>query len=180
MRHSEIREEDTSRLSEIWDIYRINRYKHIMVSSLFFFWNFKECYITARISFFVWFFFVIFNVRFELSKLEMTCRVKLGIIMPSRVTVQNSALGRFSTNRQHCFTLHTSQVLALTSCWRTGTVCKLMIIYQSTEKYSNFACKYVAKRQTQFTIVFKHFLGMCGKEKILACWDFFSFSMSYL
>ena len=35
MRYSEIREEGTSRLSEIWDIYRINRHQHIMVSSLF-------------------------------------------------------------------------------------------------------------------------------------------------
>ena len=33
MKYSEIREADTSPLSEIWDIYRINRHQHIMVFS---------------------------------------------------------------------------------------------------------------------------------------------------
>ena len=68
----------------------------------FLFWHFKEGYITARVFFlFLFFFFVIFNVRFELSELEMTCRVKLEIIMPSLVKVQNAALSRFSTDRQY-------------------------------------------------------------------------------
>ena len=72
----------------------------------FLFWHFKEGHITARVFFFVFVFFVISNVRFELPKLEMTCRVKLGIIMPSLVTVQNAALGRFSTDRQYLVLLY--------------------------------------------------------------------------
>ena len=75
--------------------YRINRHQHIMVFS---FGILKRAILLLK--FFFFFSFVIFNVRFELSKLEMTCRVKLGIIMPSLVTVQNAALGRFSTDRQ--------------------------------------------------------------------------------
>ena len=86
-------------LSEIWDIYRINRHQLL-------FWHFKEGHITARVFFFVFVFFVISNVRFELPKLEMICRVKLGIIMPSLVTVQNAALGRFSTDRQYLVLLY--------------------------------------------------------------------------
>ena len=100
MRYSEIREEDTSPFTSIRDLRHIP-HKSPSTYYGFLFWHFKEGYITARVFFLFLFFFVIFNVRFELSELEMTCRVKLGIIMPSLVTVQNAALGRFSTDRQY-------------------------------------------------------------------------------